>query len=312
MEPELVIAATADGSWRMEVVPAWGGVLNRLIYTAPGCAPVDLLAGNADAAAFQADRYFRGAPLYPWVNRLDGGRYRLGDRAFQFSVNEAGTNTSLHGFLYRLQPRVTACVEAAHAAAITLQYDYAGANPGYPFPARIGLRYEVQRDAGLAVRFSVCNLHEAPVPVGCGWHPYFTLGLPVDALLLQLPSARRVLVNERLLPTGEKQAFRDFATLTRIGDWRVDSSFLLDAAPGQRACTRLWSATQNRGIELWQHAADFPYLHVFIPPDRQSIALEPVSSGIDAFNTGEHLRMLAPGATFEASCGLHVLQSEPA
>ena len=76
--------------------------------------------------------------LYPFVNRLDGGRYTYRGQSYQFAVNEPARNNSLHGLLM-----------TEHAAALTLLYSYPGDNPGYPFPAEIRLTYHLTRHAGL-------------------------------------------------------------------------------------------------------------------------------------------------------------------
>ncbi len=300
-----IVVATGDGCWRMEVAPAWGGALNSLAYAGAGREPLELIAGHANAAAFARDRYYRNIPLWPWVNRLAGGHYVHRDRDYEVPIDEKKTGTALHGFLYRLPVTKVEHSFSLHDAAITLRYDYTGDNPGYPFPARIQLRYAVHRD-GFTLTFGVRNNHRTAVPVGIGWHPYFTFGEAVDELLLQLPPARRVLVDKRMLPVGKTQAYDTFAQRGPIGKVRADHCLVLEPGPGLSAVTRLWSSQRQLGIELWQRRVDFPYLHLFIPPDRKSLALEPLSCGIDAFNTEEGLRLLAPGAALTAQCGVRV------
>ena len=51
---------------------------------------------------------------------------------------------------------------------------------------------------------------------------------------------------------------------------------------------------------------DFPYFQVFTPPHRSSVALEPMSCTVDAFNNGGGLVRLMPGATWGASMELVV------
>lgn len=303
--PDSLIAATGDGLWQMDVRPPWAGALNSLRYQRPGAEPFELLAGHGSAADFAADRLYRNVTLWPWPNRLRDGRYSHLGTEYQLTVNEQSTQTALHGLLFRLPVTVAERTVSLHDAAITLRYDYAGDDPGYPFAARIQVRYAIHRD-GLTVTFGVRNNHRAPVPVGIGWHPYFTLGTAVDDLELQLPPARRVLIDKRMLPTGKTRKYDDFAESRPIAALRTDHCMVLEPGPGPNAAARLWSPGQGIGIELWQRRADFPYLHMFIPPDRRSIALEPVSCGIDAFNTGEGLHLLKPGAALTAQCGLRV------
>ena len=51
------------------------------------------------------------------------------------------------------------------------------------------------------------------------------------------------------------------------------------------------------GVSLW---------FFYIPPDRSSIALEPMTCKANAFNNGDGLITLAPGESFEGSFGVYV------
>ena len=46
------------------------------------------------------------------------------------------------------------------------------------------------------------------------------------------------------------------------------------------------------------------FLQVFTPPHRQSIALEPMTCNIDAFNNQDGLKMLAPKETLSGVFGV--------
>lgn len=224
---ESVVVATGDGTYAMELLPGCGGILNRLTHTRGMGQKTELMAGLPDQQALANDRYYRGAPLYPWVNRLDAGRYEYQDRHYQGETNESDTKTSLHGFLVGIRPGIVELEELEQTAFVTLLYRYQGENPVYPFAADISLRYSLHSNDGLSLQFDVLNRHHAVVPLGLGWHPYFTLGLP--------------------------------------------------------------------------------FIHIFIPPDRLSVALEPVSCGINAFNTGDALVHLEAGAVYSASCGVRLI-----
>lgn len=305
---ESFVVATGDGRWRLELVPAFGGVINSLIHTAADGRCFELIEGHRSRAGFEQDRYYHNVPLYPFVNRLDGGRYRHQGDNHRFALNEPATGNSLHGFLYRRVPQVENVVSDLHSAEATLVWHYAGDEPGYPFAADIRLQFRLHTEAGLAITFSVRNLHQAAVPLAIGLHPYYTLGGKVDDWHLQLPAGARVLLDARMLPTGELGQFTRFAAPALIGDARFDDCFELVSAGEEHACTRLWSPAAGIGVELWQRLQDYPMQQVFIPPDRGSIAIEPVSGGINCFNTGTKLRLLAPGEEFSARSGVRIMQ----
>ena len=62
----------------------------------------------------------------------------------------------------------------------------------------------------------------------------------------------------------------------------------------------------NLNLQIWQDAGfnKYNYLVVYIPPDRKSIAIEPISSNINSFNNGEGLIILKPEEEFAASIGI--------
>ena len=50
----------------------------------------------------------------------------------------------------------------------------------------------------------------------------------------------------------------------------------------------------------------YNYLQVFIPPLRNSIAIEPMTCNTDAFNNKEGLIILEPDQQFKASYGVSI------
>lgn len=304
---ESVVIATGCGTYSLELLPAFGGIANRLSHVDAAGKRTELIAGCGTRAALEQDRHFRGTALWPFVNRLDGGSYHHLNQLYSFPVNEPAFNNALHGFLFALVPEVKLLAATGTDAAVALHYRYQGTNPAYPFPAEIILHFLLQADTGLTVSFEVRNLHQAAVPLGIGWHPYLALGQPVDELLLQLPPVQRVEVDARMLPTGIKSAFNRFARPARLAGVQLNDCMMLREAAAERVSCHLSSPATGRGVELWQMAGEYPYLQVFIPPDRQSIALEPVSCGINAFNTGEGLRLLEPQQVFSARCGVRMI-----
>src|SRR5690606_19837389 len=96
--------------------------------------------------------------------------------------------------------------------------------------------------------------------------------------------------------------------LQLIANWQVDNSFHMLSKDNRAVCRIMRNVnSMSFGIELWQQRQDYPWLHLFIPPDRSSIAIEPVSSGINAFNSGEGLRWLEPGEQVAMLCGIRAL-----
>jgi Galactose mutarotase and related enzymes len=298
----------------LEVVPEFGGLLNRLDFTTAAGKVVSVVAGLAGRAQMMQNNQYRGVPLYPFPNRLDAGAYHHHGASYQLECNEAELNNNLHGFLYKLTPEVRALTEGDTASDIVLGYRYDGSLSGYPFAADIEQAYRLAADASLTMTYRVTNLHGDVVPVGLGWHPYFSLGCSADDLELQLPPVQRLLMNERMLPSGEVEPFEYFRDSRRIADWSFDDNFVLcDAGSITDVTTTIWNPQGPFGLQLSQVCGDraYNYLQVFIPPDRKSIAIEPMTCGVNAFNTGAGLIELDPGAVLEVSCRVQLIERLP-
>jgi len=306
---EAFTLALADGSAKLELVLEFGGAVNGLeLSDQRDDSRVSIIAGLNHRAELKNNSAYRGVPLFPVVNRLDSGRYTHRGKRYHLAINEPKLNNHLHGFLHTLTPTVAEHRVGNEQSSVALQYHYDGRFNGYPFPASVLIEYTLSHDA-LTVNFAVHNQHDKSIPAGIGWHPYFQLGCPVDQLQLKLPSVERIGVDERMLPTGETYAYDDFKQLTDIGTRQLDTCFRL-AKPWRnkpaRAALLLWSKATQQGIEVWQHSGPQAnnYVQLCIPPDRRSMAIEPVSCNINALNTGDGLVHIEPGCTWATSSGV--------
>jgi aldose 1-epimerase len=171
--------------------------------------------------------------------------------------------------------------------------------------------YQLQNSSELKVRFTVMNTGTTALPFGIGWHPYVQLQQPIDELELQMPRVRRVLVDERMLPVNKKQDYNDFSSLRRIANTHLDDCFEIQESSGTaRVC--LWSEKQQMGLEVWQEIGEHGcrFLQICTALDRLSIAIEPMSCSIDAFNSNDGLRVLRPGESFSTCFGIKLVTTK--
>ncbi|HUX22405.1 MAG TPA: hypothetical protein VMW69_14270, partial [Spirochaetia bacterium] len=165
--------------------------------------------------------------------------------------------------------------------------------PGYPFALSVELSY-LLTESSFTVEISTHNRGNIPAPVAFGWHPYFTLGVPVDEVSVQVNAHEFVPVGEDLMPTGAVQSVDgtsvDFRASRRVGGSAIDLALV---TPAEGAIT-LSSSRVN--IQLQIPSEPFRYIQLFTHPNRGSIAVEPVTAATDAFNRPElGLRVLEPG-----------------
>ena len=143
----------------------------------------------------------RGQVLFPWPNRLAGGRWVDDGATRQLALSEADAGNAIHGLVRWAAWDVQPAGEAAATATHTLM-----PQSGYPF--RLACRIDYRLSAGgLTVTTTVRNESPRPAPFGLGFHPYLSAaaaeGGLVDGLELTIPAETRLLL-EGGLPVGRE------------------------------------------------------------------------------------------------------------
>lgn len=244
----------------------------------------------------------RGQVLLPFPNRIDGGLYEFEGQERQLPLTEPATNNALHGLTRWLDwtpLRQT-------ASSVTLRRRLYPQD-GYPFMLDLQVEYALS-DLGLTVTTTAANAGNTALPFGAGYHPYFTVGTPtIDAATLKLPAGTHLETNDRLIPTGrapvEGEDF-DFREGRPIGGVQLDTCFA-DLIPDADGFARVY-LTHPDGSPRITISMDpsHSFIQVYTGDTlaeqdrRRGIAIEPMTCAPNAFNSGEGLRVLAPGESF--------------
>jgi aldose 1-epimerase len=139
----------------------------------------------------------------------------------------------------------------------------------------------------------VTNLGKTVIPIADGWHPYFQLGGKIDDWRLQFYSEAMLEFDAKLIPTGKLLQYNAFETPRLIGDTFLDNCFSLKPDLVSPACEIYHPAT---GLTVaFFPDASYPYLQIYTPPARTSIAVENLSGAPDCFNNRMGLILLPPG-----------------
>lgn len=274
------------------VLPEFGGTVQRLRLDT-GAGPKDVLVSD-DADELRKNPWFRGRLLFPWSDRIRHARYRFRGRELLLHPNSPDDDSAIHGFIYD-QPLVVLSSNASEERAeMTLRYDIEpGRFPGYPFRVRLGVSYELSA-AGFRLAVDIENVGHEAAPVGFGWHPYFRLGRELSGTELSNAAEAFVEVDAALFPTGRLPSSEgtryDFRGGRALGAEALDIALVAHA----EGVTRLQRGEE--ALTLEQDPRFFRYVQLFVPPDRRSIAVEPLSAATDAFNRPElGLNVLEPG-----------------
>ncbi len=151
------------------------------------------------------------------------------------------------------------------------------------------------------------NKDEAAIPIQDGWHPYFKLDTKIDDLQLQFRSYEMVEFNDELMPTGNLIPYKEFDKPKNIGNTLLDNCFTLNFSEGQPIC--LLKNTEKK-IQVEIHTDEsYPYLQLYTPSHRNSIAIENISGAPNAFNNGMGFKTLSPGesSSFKTSYKITLL-----
>jgi aldose 1-epimerase len=263
---------------------------------------VEVLDGFAEDAMCDGAR---GQSLLPWPNRVADGTWSWRGRDLQLALTEPPAHNAIHGLTRWANWELVEL--GAGSAHLRFRLH---PQPGWPFPLRCDLRYEVAQH-GLTVRTSLTNIGTEDAPVAAGAHPYLSAGGGlVDDCVLTVPAASYLPTDDRGIPLAARPvegSDHDFRSGRRLGDQQVDEAFG-DVAPDP--VVRL-ERPDGVTVELWA-GEGYRWLEVFtgdtLAPDRRrrGLGVEPMTAPPNALATGQDLVVLAPEETLELAWGVRL------
>jgi len=241
-----------------------------------------------------------GIPLLaPWANRLRGWRYRAAGVSVDLAGIDLPTDPNglpIHGEMLGVRGWRLAQLETAiDRASLRASFDF-GSRPdllaAFPFPHLIEIEAAVEgASSSLTILTTLRPSARRRVPVSFGYHPYFRLpGTGRPSWRLELPSRRRVVLDERGLPTGARQ--REAPEDRPFSGRTFDDLYALGRE-------RRLAIADRRHRLMVRFGHGYPYGQVYAPPGRNFVCLEPMTAPTDALSTGAH-PVMGPGETFTA------------
>lgn len=275
---------------------AFGALLNSFSVKLND-GEINLVEGfqNIEDAFKNITPAFQSAKLSPFVCRLKEGQYTFANikhKTEKYYYNRE----ALHGLVYDAIFLVAETGTSEDSAFVTLSYDYNKNDPGFPFHYLLQITYRLQDGNDLSITTKVTNASQVSIPMSDGWHPYFTFGKKVDKLELCIKTNQMVEFDNKLLPTGRFMPFENFSQSQKISDTQLDNSFVLSAERDSNPACTLRDPEIGLQLSIYPDIS-YPYLQIFTPEHRNSIAIENLSSLPDAFNNGLGLIILEPSAS---------------
>lgn len=272
---------------------ALGALLNAFhIPTPKGLTNIIDGFANATEAAANTTNGFKSSKLSPFVCRMNEGKYSFNSTEYKIEKFYLEPH-AIHGIIYDGAFEIVGTTANESFAEVVLQYHYTATDKGYPFSYTTTVSWKLKSNFELSVTTQVQHNNATTIPFADGWHPYFTLGETVDDCLLQFDSTEQVEFDATLIPTGNIFTDERFTNGALLKGIELDNCFKL-STPGSSVCTLKNDAFQ---LTISPDAA-YPFLQVYTPPNRKSIAIENLSSAPDAFNNKMGLLLLEPNKQY--------------
>ena len=229
--------------------------------------------------------------LFPFPNRIRGGRFSFEGRNYQFDVPEPKAN-SIHGLVldrpWKVEKAEATDEDGACLVSSIKAADFPDIIRQYPFPFNLRVTYTL-RDGVLSLVADTENLGQRNMPMGFGIHPYFRFPLsesssPQDCQI-KVPVGRYWEL-EDLLPTGnildasEKYDLKDGVS---AADKKFDDVFT-DVVVAGEVSRCVVDDKKARMRTIVESDPIFREIVVYNPPGRSAVCFEPYTCPTDAIN----------------------------
>jgi aldose 1-epimerase len=292
---EKLPVVSADGSIVAQFVPGAGMVCCSLRHQGE-----ETLDARKGLEAYATHGSTMGMPLlYPWANRLAAYNYEVAGKrvtlpADPARIHQDGNGLPIHGVapaMMRWEP--VAGDGDGHVLTARLEWSSSQLLELFPFAHEVLLELSAEPHS-LRIATTVRASAGERVPVSFGFHPYLRLdGADRSAWSIEWPRGHQLVLDERQLPTGERQPVPRGAVALADADLDdcvelagADSPRFVATAPGRRIVVEL--------IE------GFGFGQVYSPRGSPFVCFEPMTAPADALRSGDMLRVLEPGAEHRA------------
>lgn len=272
----------------------FGALLNKFEVKANG-KMVNVIDGYASVedARNNVTQLHKSAKLTPFVCRLNAGKFSFNGKEFNIKKFNIGPS-AIHGLVFDAEFQKSSTHVDDHKATVALHYDYHTEEHGFPFAFSVHVGYKLSNDNKLTVDTAVTNHSKETFPLSDGWHPYFKLGASINDADIKFNSKEMMEFSELLLPTGKASPYTEFNDFKRFGNKELDNCFTLNDFEQPAFVMK----DNNVGVALSIYPdKSYPYLQIYTPPSRESIAVENLSSVPDAFNNKIGLIEIKPEET---------------
>jgi aldose 1-epimerase len=248
---------------------------------------------------WRANHQSGGIPLLaPWANRLDQDAYYANGQKYLLNaglgnLRHDGNHLPIHGLLaYASEWKII----RHDAALVTSRLEFWRVPQWmaqFPFAHNLEMTHRLT-DGSLEIETAVENLSAQPMPLSLGYHPYFQLkDSPRDEWTVRLAARERIVLSERLIPTGERTPLAQEPI--GLAGRAMDDVFT--TLTGEEFSVQ--GRKQRIGVRF---GSKYSVAVVYAPANGQFVCFEPMSAQTNAFNLAQAgLQSIAPGETWRES-----------
>ena len=304
---ECYVLQRNDGA-EFEILSGYGAGLNAWRIPDKKSKLSDLLFGYREG-----DDIFKigpdtnaGCRLAPFPGRVAYAKFNWNGGDYQLVNNVSWAPHALHGFLQNKEWKFVSFESDSEKCVATFAIDWPGAFTGFPFPFRAVNKITFTGES-YTVESSVTNIGATDLPYSEGWHPYYTLGEKINGLTMTLPESNLASLDKADIPTGEFKPDLRFVGGRAIGDEFINDCFCLNQGEStfisknkkifENILATVELKSDTKSLQIWQKVGDEQYnaIQIYTPPDRMSIAIEPMTAEPDTLNHHRDLIVIKPG-----------------
>lgn len=273
------------------IYPNLGASLQKL--TSNGIEIIDGITANEEGLIAYKNKY-NSSFLFPFPNRVAYGKYAFNTTNYEMDCNEIALNNSLHGHIYNKSFSIIEKNISGDIASVAFSYSNYGTTKGFPFSYKLEIKYTFS-NGKLSIDFDIYNTGESAYPFGIGWHPYFNSN-NLNESMLDFEADKQYELDGKMIPQSETPLL--FKTPLLIQDTILDDCFITKQSKAS-------FKTTNYNIRIdFSTKTPHSFLQVYTPPDRNSIAIEPMTCAPNSFNNKNGLLILEPNNKYKWNINL--------
>ncbi|MBD0266291.1 MAG: aldose epimerase [Tolypothrix sp. Co-bin9] len=267
------VLTDAQTNSQLEVVPERGGIITKWRVNGEEIFYLDAERFTNPELSVRG-----GNPiLFPICGNLPDNTYTYQGK--QYTLKQ-------HGFARDLPWDVTNQVTQDKASLTVVLNSNEQTRAVYPFDFEVAFTYQMQGNT-LEVQQNYTNKSSEPMPFSFGFHPYFAISDKTQ-LEFEIPSKEY-----------QDQKTKEMHSFNGNFDFNRDE---IDVAFKQLTSQSASVTDHSRKLKLTLDYDDaFPILVFWTLKGKDFYCLEPWSAPRNSINTGEHLTVLEPGASYSAS-----------